>query len=116
VENDDFSADIVSKPYLKYKYQSVSIGLKPAQKEAFLEAISERELEHLYVLNPRQKRGNCFFCLKKSNFQELKELKEPEKKNSVLFQTFQLDQAILVEKSEKKEPKRIRFRGNTTSR
>jgi hypothetical protein len=32
VENDDFGEDIVSKPYLKYKYQSVSTGPKLAEK------------------------------------------------------------------------------------
>jgi hypothetical protein len=35
VENDDFGEDIISKPYPKYKYQSVSTGPKSAKKEAF---------------------------------------------------------------------------------
>jgi hypothetical protein len=51
VENDNFSEDIISKPYLKYKYQSVSTGLKSVKKEAFFKAISKEDLEHLYVLN-----------------------------------------------------------------
>jgi hypothetical protein len=32
VENDDFSEDIVLKPYPKYKYQSVSTGPKMVEK------------------------------------------------------------------------------------
>jgi hypothetical protein len=57
----------MSKPYLKYKYQSVLIGPKPVKTQAFLKVIFKVEKEHLYILNLLQKRGNCFFCLKKSN-------------------------------------------------
>jgi hypothetical protein len=35
MENDDFDKDIMSKPYLKYKYQSVSTGPKPVKKKLF---------------------------------------------------------------------------------
>jgi hypothetical protein len=57
VKNNDFSEDIMSKPYPKYKYQSVSKGPKPAEKEVFLKAINRFNSEHLYIINPFKKRG-----------------------------------------------------------
>jgi hypothetical protein len=73
VENDDFDENIISKSYLKYKYQSVSIRLKPAKKEAFLKAILKGNLEHLYILYPLKKSGYYFFCSKKSTEEAFKE-------------------------------------------
>jgi hypothetical protein len=64
VNNDNFDKDIVSKPYPKYKYQSVSKGPKSAKKEAFLEAINGSNLDHIYGLNPLKTKGWCYFCLK----------------------------------------------------
>jgi hypothetical protein len=66
VKNNDFGKYIMLKSYLKYKYQSVLTGLKPAKKEAFLKAISEGNLEHLHVLYPLKKSGYYFFYSKKS--------------------------------------------------
>jgi hypothetical protein len=57
----------VLKPYLKYKYQSILIRSKTAEKEVFLKAINKDNLEHLYVLNPLNRKENCFFYPKKSN-------------------------------------------------
>jgi hypothetical protein len=57
VNNDDFGKDIVLKPYLKYKYQSVSKGPKPVKKEAFLEAINGSNLDHIYDLNLLKTKG-----------------------------------------------------------
>jgi hypothetical protein len=73
VENDDFSEDIRSKPYLKYKYQSVSNRLKSASKEAFFKAINECLIDHLYVLHPLEKLGYCFLYPKRSIKKTFKE-------------------------------------------
>jgi hypothetical protein len=55
------------KPYPKYKYQTVSTGPKIAEKEAFLKVFNGSFSEHLYILNPLEKKGYCFFYIKKSN-------------------------------------------------
>jgi hypothetical protein len=57
VDNDSFSEDITSKPYLKYEYQTVSKGPKIVEKEAFLKAINNGVSDHLYSLNPLGKKG-----------------------------------------------------------
>jgi hypothetical protein len=108
VGNDNFSEDIMSKSYLKYKHQSVSTGPKSAKKEAFLKAISERNLEHLYVLHPLKKSGYCFFCPKKSTEEAFK---EQDSTQSSFQAIFQLDLNDLIEVPKGKESKRERFRG-----
>jgi hypothetical protein len=111
VQNDEFSEDIKSKPYPKYKYQSVSAGLKMQEKKAFLEAINRRFIEHLYVLHPLKKSGQCLFCPKKST---KKASLEQRLVQGSLQTIHQLDLNDLVEISKRKEPKRTRFRGKRT--
>jgi hypothetical protein len=64
MNKDSFNNDITLKPYLKYEYQAVSKGLKTVGKEAFLKAI-DRVSNHLYNLNLLEKKGRCFFYIKK---------------------------------------------------
>jgi hypothetical protein len=73
MKNNDFSEDIILKPYLKYKYQSVLKGPKPIVKEVFLKAINGFNSEHLYFINPFKKRGYCLYYPKKSNLRPQKE-------------------------------------------
>jgi hypothetical protein len=63
----------MSKPYPKYKYQSVSKGPKPAEKKIFLKAINRFNSEHLHIINPFQKRGYYLYYPKKSNLRPQKE-------------------------------------------
>jgi hypothetical protein len=107
VENDDFSADIMLKSYPKYKYQSVSIGLKTAKNEAFLKVFNRSNSEHLLIQNPLNKRGYCIFCSKRDGFESEKILKSED---SFFQKDFQLNTQNLIEiSSEKKNP--LRFRG-----
>jgi len=110
VDSDDFGEDIGSKPYLKYEYQSVSKGPKRASQKAFLEAISG-SIDHLYDLHPLRKKGYCVLCPKKST---LKALKESDSASCPFELTFQLDSEDLVEMRDRKEPKRVQFRGKQT--
>jgi hypothetical protein len=64
VDNNNFKEEITSKPYLKYVYQSISKGLKLAEKEAFLKIING-SLNYLYSEHPLKKRGFCFLYSKK---------------------------------------------------
>ena len=64
MKNDDFDEDIMLKPYLKYKYQSISIQLKPVRKEVFLSVFNELNTEHLLAHNPLNRRDYCFFYTK----------------------------------------------------
>jgi hypothetical protein len=114
VDNDDFGADFMSKdlkPYPKYQYQTPLRGPKIAKKEALLTTINGSILEHLYALNLLGKKGNCFFCPKKSN---LGPLKEQEKANSQFGMIFQLNQNDLIQVIKSKEPKKRRFQGVLT--
>ena len=65
MDSDHFREEITLKPYLKYQYQTVLIGLKRKEKEAFLRAINDC-LNYLYDENPEEKKRILFFlCLKK---------------------------------------------------
>jgi hypothetical protein len=110
VKNDDFGEDIVSKPYPEYKYQSVLKGPKIREKGAFLKAINRSNLDHLYGLNPLEKRSNYFFCPKKVI---LGAQKKQNSENTLLQETFQLNQPDLVKVVKREEPKRDRSRGKT---
>jgi hypothetical protein len=107
VDKDSFNKDITSKPYLKYEYQAVSKGLKIIEKEAFSKAIN-RVSDHSYNLNLLEKKGRCFFCIKKST---LRAEKQQELANFLFQTTFQLNYFNLIEVLKKKEPKREQFRG-----
>jgi hypothetical protein len=98
----------MSKPYPKYKYQSVSIGPKIAEKQAFFSAINRSNLNHSYDLNSSRKRNWCFFYPKKSIKQTKKKL---ESEDSTFLRTFQLNHTDLIDVLKEKEPKRDYFRG-----
>jgi hypothetical protein len=101
----------VSKPYPKYKYQSVSKGLKPIKKEAFLKAINGSNLDYIYSLNPLKTKGWCYFCLKKGILQPQK------KEESETFQhkkVFQFNQESLIEVRERGRLKPVQIRGKQT--
>jgi hypothetical protein len=55
MKNIDFDEDIVLKPYLKYKYQSVSTGPKTVKNKAFLKVFNRLNSEYLFVQNPLNK-------------------------------------------------------------
>ena len=62
MDSDDFNKDIALKPYLKYKYQEVSIKRLFIEKTAFLEAINGSRSDHIYGLNPlKKKRVDAIF-------------------------------------------------------
>jgi hypothetical protein len=114
VENDDFGKEIDSKPFPKYVYRPVSTGPKLLKKEAFLKAISSKKSEHLYVLNPQKKSGNCFLCPKEKISKKQNSLKELDLKNSSFLGKYRLSQSDLSNIPKGKEPKRVRSRGNIT--
>jgi hypothetical protein len=106
VDNDDFRVYFTLKPYPKYEYQAVSKGPKTTEKEAFLKAINGVS-NHLHNSHPLGKRNYCFFYLKKSNLEPLKE------QESVNFQfkiTFKLDFSNLIEVLKPEQSKQKRFR------
>jgi hypothetical protein len=67
MDSDDFGEEIYSKPYPKYVYKSPKIGPKIDRKEAFFKAINGASTEHLYSLNPLNRRNFCYFCQKNSS-------------------------------------------------
>jgi hypothetical protein len=85
VDNNSFGEDITSKPYSKYEYQAVLKGPKTTEKSAFLKAINGSILDHLYDLHPLNKRSHCFFCLKKTNFEPLKEQELTDSNFKIIF-------------------------------
>jgi hypothetical protein len=106
VDNDNFGEEITSKPYLKYVYEPVLTGPKPAKKEEILKDINRFSSNYLYGENPFKKRGYYFLCSKKTI---LKDSKKQKSDNSLFQRTFQLDQNDLIEVDKREEPKRKRF-------
>jgi hypothetical protein len=111
VDNNSFDKDITSKPYSKYEYQAISKGPKTTEKRAFLKAINGSISDYLYDLYPLNKRSHCFFYLKKTNFEPLKE-QEPTDSNFKI--TFKLEQSNLNEVLKSEQSKQRRFRGKNT--
>jgi hypothetical protein len=61
VDNDNFGEEIILKLYLKYIYEPVLTGLKPAKKEEFLKDINGFSSNHLHNENPLKKKRLLFF-------------------------------------------------------
>jgi hypothetical protein len=94
VENNDFNKNIVLKSYLKYKYQSVLIGLKTVKNKAFLKVFNKFNSEFLFIQNPLNKRGYYIFCSKRGGFELEKKLKIGI---SIFQKEFQLNRYNLIE-------------------